>query len=206
MDRTVGVVLAGGRSRRMGGTDKSLLTFLDRPLLHRILERFAPQVEELLLSANGELSRFQTFPLRVVADHRSGQPGPLAGIEAAFLACDADWLVTVPVDLPFLPLDLVQRLWAAKGPLNQPAVASSRGRIHPVIALWPRAILPAIRAALDAEQRRMLDLLARLGHQIVEFPALPDGQDPFFNVNDPASLEQARQWIASISSGTLRKT
>ncbi|MBF0271988.1 MAG: molybdenum cofactor guanylyltransferase [Magnetococcales bacterium] len=201
MEQTVGVVLAGGRSRRMAGTEKIFLPFLNGLLLTRILERFAPQVTSVWLSANGDPDRFARFGLPVIGDVRPDHPGPLAGVEAAFLATGADWIVSVPVDVPFLPTDLLQRLQAGGLQENQSVVAASAGRIHPVVCLWPQGVLPSLSAALESGNRRLMDWLASHAHRVVDFPMRPGVPDPFFNVNDPDSLSLAEQWAATEPSG-----
>ncbi|MBF0214438.1 MAG: molybdenum cofactor guanylyltransferase [Magnetococcales bacterium] len=198
-EQAVGVVLAGGCSRRMAGREKSLLPFANGLLLSRILERFLPQVGSALLSANGDPDRYFRFGLPVIADLRVDRPGPLAGIEAAFLATSAPWIASIPVDVPFLPPDLIARLRAAVIRADQPVVARSGGRLHPVIALWPRRFLAAIQAFLDSDNRKLIDLLALHAHQQVDFPPGPEGVDPFFNVNDPDRLAQAERWAATAS-------
>ncbi len=187
-----GVVLAGGLSRRMQGREKALLPFGEGVLLDRTLARFAPQVTRVVLSANGDPTRFARFGLPVIPDARPDHPGPLAGVEAAFLATGADWLLSVPVDLPFLPLDLAARLGDradARDPM--PVVAAGGFGLHPVVCLWPRAALPWIRHALDAGQLRLMDWFARHPCLTVVFDQPPNGVDPFFNVNHPDALMEA---------------
>lgn len=196
----MGLVLAGGLSRRMGGREKAFLPFGDELLLTRTLRRFANQVESVLLSVNGDPARFACFDRSVVQDHRSGCLGPLAGIEAAFLATEAEWMVSVPVDLPFLPLDLVQRLSEAARVQPLPTVAFCGGRIHPVVCLWPRSALAGIQAALDADNRRMMAWFATCSHQVVEFVVESGGVDPFFNVNHPENLVAAVSMAKELES------
>ncbi|MEO5334973.1 MAG: molybdenum cofactor guanylyltransferase [Magnetococcus sp. YQC-5] len=187
----VGLVLAGGLSRRMNGREKAFLPFGEDVLLTHILKRFIPQVSSMLLSANGDAARFARFDLPVIADRRSGTPGPLAGIEAAFWASGAEWMVSVPVDVPFLPLDLVSCLGASANKSGLTTVAKSDGRIHPVICLWSRSALPLIQSALDADNRRMMALFKTLPHETVEFAPDSRGVDPFFNINQPDLLTEA---------------
>ncbi len=191
LDSVIGLVLAGGLSRRMNGRAKAFLPFGNDCLLTRVLQRFAPQVQSVVLSANGHLDRFASFNLPIVVDVRSDYAGPLAGIEAAFLATSAAWIVSVPVDLPFMPMDLVARLSDAAKHTGLPSVAQSGERIHPVVCLWPRSALPDIQSALDAGNRRMMAWLATHPHQVVLFKVDSEGVDPFFNINYPDSLAQA---------------
>jgi molybdopterin-guanine dinucleotide biosynthesis protein A len=186
-----GVILAGGLSRRMGGGDKCLLPFGDRPLLAHVIERLRPQVAALALNANGDATRFAPFGLDVVADDATDFAGPLAGILAAM-----DWakrvhpsvttVLTVPADTPFLPRDLAARLEAA----GAPALARSGGRIHPVVGLWPVTLADGLRAALRREGIRKVEAwTGRLDPAIVDFEV--GAVDPFFNINAPDDLLRA---------------
>lgn len=202
-----GIVLAGGQSRRMGGGDKSLLPLGGGSVLDQVLSRFGPQIETLALSANGDPARFARFGLPVLADTVEGFAGPLAGIltgldwAAAGTPCKA--VVTAAGDTPFLPLDLVDRLAAAAG--EHPgsiAVAASAGRRHPTFALWPTECRDALRHFLiDQDNRRVLAFIERHKHVEVEFPVLqPVGLDPFFNINVPDDLAEARRLLQSMTS------
>ena len=186
--RIFGVILAGGQGRRMGGTDKALLPLSGRPLVSHVQERLAPQVEDLALSANGAAGRFAFTGLRVLPDHVS--QGPLSGILAALeWAEGADAVVSAAVDTPFLPCDLVPRLWlAGEGGL---AVAESGGRIHPVCALWPRSLAPDLRAFLSSGGARMMEFCDRNGAARALFA--PETPDPFLNINTPDDRALAEQ-------------
>lgn len=135
---TLGCVLAGGLATRMGGGDKTLRELHGRPLLAHILTRLAPQCAGLAISANGDPARFAAFGLPVWPDPLPGM-GPLGGVLAALEASPHPFVLTVPGDAPFLPPDLVARLHAGRGMVTV-AQAASRGRAHPVIALWPRGL------------------------------------------------------------------
>jgi molybdopterin-guanine dinucleotide biosynthesis protein A len=198
----VGVVLAGGLSRRMGGGDKCLRPLGGRPLLAHIVERARPQVDSLILNANGDATRFAAFGLEVVADGVEGFAGPLAGILAgmdwaAGHAAGARWLASFPADAPFLPLDLVARLRAAAESQGRPlACAASDGRTHPVVGLWSLALAAELRLALVQDGLRKIDLwTARHGVAEVEWPARP--YDPFFNANRLEDLAEAERLLAA---------
>lgn len=196
-----GVALAGGLSRRMEGREKAFLTLGKEPILHRLLLRFSPQVGEVVLSANGDAERFADTGLRVIPDARPDYPGPLAGVEAAFLALPkAEWLLSVAVDLPFLPLDLAATLWAAseEGGKKEPVTVSSARRLHPVVTLWPRSVLPDLTAYLDAGERRLMAWFDGRPHRVVDFPVPEGGPDPFLNLNRPEDLERAEAIIAKL--------
>jgi len=197
----VGVLLAGGLARRMGGGDKCLRPLAGRPLLAHIVERVSPQVDRLVLNANGDPERFGEFRLEVVADQIEGFAGPLAGILAAMdwartHVPDARWLASFPSDAPFLPADLVTRLLSVcKAQAKPLACAASGGRTHPVVGLWPVALAEDLRHAMWEEEMRKIDLwTARHGVAEVEWPVGP--VDPFFNANRPGDLAEAERLLA----------
>lgn len=191
------VILAGGRAERMGGGDKCLRPLGGRPLLSHVLERLRPQVEALVLNANGDPARFAAFGLPVLPDGVADQPGPLAGVLAglewaARLPDPPRRLLSVPGDSPFLPRDLVARLLAADG--EGVTVAASGGRRHPVVALWPLALARPLRRALLEEGLRKVGVFAeRQGGDSVDWPAAP--LDPFFNANRPEDLAEAERLL-----------
>lgn len=199
--RPVGVLLAGGRSRRMGGGDKCLLPLAGRPLLAHVVARAAPQVSLLAINANGDPARFARWRLPVVRDGVAGRPGPLAGVLAgmewaAAHAPGATHVATFAADTPFLPRDTVARLARALGPGRPLACAASGGRAHPVFGLWAVALRADLRRALEDEGVRKVDAwTARHGVARVDFPSA-DG-DPFFNVNTPDDLARAEELAAA---------
>lgn len=210
MNRKVaGIILAGGQSRRMGGGDKSLLALGSGRLLDHVIERFAPQVGPLALSANGDPLRFTGISLPVLADTVKGFAGPLAGVLAGLEwvseNTDCHVLVTAAGDTPFLPQDLVKRLTAASASRSGlMAVACSDGKRHPTFALWPMACRDALRHFLvDEDNRRVSAFIDRHGSVDVEFPMLKsDTQqiDPFFNINMPGDLAHAERLLQSMRS------
>lgn len=185
MARILGLILAGGQGSRMGGADKALLLLAGQSLLAHVIRRFAPQVPALAISANGDADRFAVFGLPVLADLASGQ-GPLAGVLAGL-----DWaadqgaaaLVTVAVDTPFFPDDLVARLTVFPGGV----MAADAAGLHPTFGLWPVAARQTLAQALQAGERRLAAFADSHGFARVTFP----GSDRFFNINRPADLLRA---------------
>lgn len=197
----VGVLLAGGRSSRMGGGDKFLRTLGGRPILERVIERARPQVATLILNAGGDPRRFAAHRLPVVADVIEGFAGPLAGILtglewAAANVPEAAWVASFATDAPFLPEDLVALLAAAvEAEGAEMACAASGGRTHPVFALWPVRLRDALRRAMVADGMRKIDAWTaayRIAH--VDYSCIP--VDPFFNVNRPEDLAAAEALLA----------
>src|SRR5262245_16660469 len=159
----IGLLLAGGQSRRMGGGDKCLRLLGGETILARIIARVGPQVRRLVLNANGDPARFASYKLPVVADSVEGFAGPLAGVLAgldwaAANAPDCPWVASVPTDAPFLPPDLVDRLLAAVEQGADMACAASGGQPHPVVGLWPVRLRHYLRGALTVEQIRKVDV------------------------------------------------
>ncbi len=196
-----GVVLAGGRARRMGGGDKALREIGGRTILARVIARLEPQCECLAINANGDPRRFASFRLPVIADSVKDFPGPLAGILAALDWAAADrpnaaWVLSAPADCPFLPRDLVARLSQALITENAEfAVAASKARSHPVVGLWRVASREALRRALAVEGlRKVSQWTARFRGATVEWPSEP--LDPFFNVNTVDDLAAAERLAA----------
>ncbi|MBF0124069.1 MAG: molybdenum cofactor guanylyltransferase [Magnetococcales bacterium] len=199
-----GLILAGGRSQRMG-SDKALMTLAGRPLLSHAITRLAPQVSEIWISAHGEhaaaslpsslVGEGRVRGAKVVVDRRPGHLGPLAGIEAGLLATQADWLLTVAVDVPFFPLDLATRLYRSVQGTALPAIAAWRGRSHPVMTLWPGQLLSWISGELDHNHLALGRGLATIPHRVVDFSHDTDRYDPFFNVNTLEDVYQAEQII-----------
>jgi molybdopterin-guanine dinucleotide biosynthesis protein A len=203
MTGVVGLLLAGGQARRMGGGDKGMRLLGGRPLIAHTIERLKPQVGPLVLNANGDPARFAEYGLPVVADTVEGFAGPLAGILtglewAAEHAPHCPWVVSVPTDAPFLPDDLVECLVEATQELvDDMACAMSDGRSHPVVGLWPVRLAGELRAALVDEGVRKIDAwTARYRLATVEFPT--DPVDPFFNVNSPEDLAEAERLLGLI--------
>lgn len=205
----VGVVLAGGLSRRMGGGDKGLLSLDEQPMLSHVLQRIGPQAATLILNANGDPARFSNFDLPVVADTKTGAKGPLAGVLAGMVWArqhkpTATHIVTVSSDAPFLPSNLVTRLLEGVRETGHPiALAASDGNRHPVIGLWPVALADDLAAALDKGVRKVVTWTDPHGCATVDFPLITvNGAplDPFFNANTPEELDAARAILQTTPS------
>ena len=199
----VGVLLAGGLARRMGGGDKCLLGLGGRTVLDHVIERARPQVHALVLNANGDPGRFAAFGLTVAADVIEGFAGPLAGVLTGMEWAranrpDCRWIATFAADTPFFPLDFVARAMrriAEQG--ADMACASSGGRAHPVFGLWPVRLANDLRLAMTEHAVRKVDVwTARHRLTEVDFATVPI--DPFFNTNRPEDLEEAERHLAKL--------
>jgi molybdenum cofactor guanylyltransferase len=202
---TVGVLLAGGLSRRMGGGDKALRQLDGVTLLDRVIARLRPQVDALVLNANGEPGRFAEYDLPVVADAVSDFAGPLAGVLAgldwtAEHYPDCRYVVSVATDAPFLPEDLVARLAAAlEHAAAELACAASGGRSHPVFGLWPVRLRDDLRRAVIDEGVRKVDLWTAR-HNLVTVSFADQPIDPFYNANRPEDLDAAVRLLRSLGA------
>jgi molybdopterin-guanine dinucleotide biosynthesis protein A len=208
-----GVILAGGRATRMGGGDKGLVTIGGRPLLAHVIDRLRPQVSGILLNANGDADRFRDFDLPVRPDPIAGFPGPLAGILAGL-----DWaaeegaeaVVSVPVDTPFFPEDLVARLLHAARGRNRPLAMAATPRRdgarlrsggtgpvnrHPTFGLWSTGLRDDLRAALADGVRKVVLWTDRHDPGEALFEDTPF--DPFFNVNTPEDVAEAERMLGT---------
>ena len=195
---TLGLVLAGGLARRMGGGDKALIAIGGVAILDRVLARLRPACTDIILNANGDPARFARYGLPVIPDSVPDFAGPLAGILAgldwaAAHAPDIEWLASAPGDCPFLPHDLVSRLHEARQKAGTPlACARSGDWRHPVVALWRVALRDDLRHALIEESLHKIEVwTARHGVAIAEWPTTPI--DPFFNVNTPEDAAEAER-------------
>ena len=197
-----GVLLAGGLARRMGGGDKCLRPLSGETLLARVIGRVAPQVDPLILNANGDPARFASYGLPVVADVVEGYAGPLAGILTAL-----DWaaeqaphcplVASFATDAPFLPRDMVETMIEARDLAGADlACAKSEGRAHPVLGLWPVELRADLRESLVEKGERKIDRWTA-GHRLVEVAFPSDPVDPFFNANRADDLVEAERLIAA---------
>jgi molybdopterin-guanine dinucleotide biosynthesis protein A len=200
--RLVGLVLAGGQSRRMGGGDKALRELAGISLLGRVVERLRPQVAALVLNANGDPARFAAFGLPVVADSVPGFAGPLAGVLAgldwaARHRPDCPFVLSVATDAPFLPQDLAARFVAAVTEAGADlACAASGGRAHPVFGLWPVRLREDLRRAVVEEGIRKVDQWTAR-HRLVTADFADRPVDPFFNANRPEDFATAAALLAA---------
>jgi molybdopterin-guanine dinucleotide biosynthesis protein A len=195
-EKTLGLVLAGGLARRMGGGDKARIRIGGETILQRVLTCLGPQCSSLIINANGDPARFADAGLPVIADSVPDFAGPLAGILAGFdwaaaNAPHAAWLASAPGDCPFLPKNLVARLHDARVNAGTPLACARSGEWrHPVVGLWSVQLRDDLRQALTGEGLHKIELwTARHGVAIADWPATP--VDPFFNVNTPEDAARA---------------
>jgi molybdopterin-guanine dinucleotide biosynthesis protein A len=194
----LGLVLAGGLARRMGGGDKARIRIGGATILERVLARLKPQCSRIIINANDDPARFADTGLPVVQDNIPGFVGPLAGILAgldwaAAHAPEVSDIISVPGDCPFLPVDLVTRLLGERQADGHPLACARSGEWrHPVVGLWPVGLRDDLRRALAEEGLRKIESwTARHGVAIADWPSAP--VDPFFNVNSPEDVAEAER-------------
>ena len=189
------VILAGGQANRMGGGDKGRLMLGDQSLIQRVIERITPQVDAVVLNANGDLGRFEDLGLPVVADSIEGFPGPLAGVLAGMdWAAEQghEWLISVAADTPSFPRDLAARLAEHDTPVVVAATPDpERGRLpQPTFGRWRVALRDDLRAALNEGVRKIRQWTQAQGETLVVFD-----EGDFFNINTPDDLAWAEQHL-----------
>lgn len=187
-EKVAGLILAGGLGSRMGGVDKGLVALDGRPMVAQVLDRFSPQVAQVLINANRNADAYAGFGVAVVADRVEGFVGPLAGLDAGLHAAspDCQWVATCPCDSPFLPLDLVARLLAAaKAGGAEVAMARSEGQTQPVFLLAHRSTAASLAAYLAGGGRKIDRWVEGERHVIVDFDDCPEA---FANINTAEEL------------------
>jgi molybdenum cofactor guanylyltransferase len=187
--------LAGGQGRRMGGVDKGLRELRGKPMVAWVLQRFAPQVDEILINANQNVAVYSRFGYRVIEDEIGGFAGPLAGLQRGLATASHPLVATVPCDSPFLPHDLIARLRAALvAAQSQLAVVKTGAQPHPVFCLCRREVLPHLNAFLASGGRKIDAWYASLDVTVVSFDDEPQAFD---NINTAAELAAAENALRS---------
>ena len=197
-----GIILAGGLSRRMGGGDKGLLMLGETSIIERVIDKILPQVGSLAININGDSSRFPDYKLPIIPDSIKGYLGPLSGIlagmEWAFKNGNR-YIATVAADTPFLPDDLIKRLHAMVKRKNlNIGIAASRILsgddvfIHPTFGIWEVALKDDLRDALANDTRKIMFWAKKFKLDYYYFDTIDKLSDPFFNINTPDDLEEAK--------------
>ncbi len=183
-----GVVLAGGKARRMDGLDKGMVLFRDTPLIEHVLNRLAPQVDQLIINANRNFDFYTQAGVPVVADERLDFAGPLAGMEAALSRVRTPLSLVVPCDTPFLPDDLAARMLRAMNQDGADIVIPDDGdQVQPVFCLMRTSLLDSISRSLDSGIQKVQDWLAM---QNLSWADFSDHPDAFTNINDHETLKR----------------
>lgn len=184
MTMITGVVLAGGKARRMGGVDKGLLELNGKPLWQYVADALMTQLSHVVINANRHQEIYQVSGLKVIEDSLADYPGPLAGMLSVMQQEAGEWFLFCPCDTPYIPHDLAARLTHQRK--DAPVVWVHDGeRDHPTIALVNRAIEPLLLEYLQAGERRVMAFMRLAGGHAVDFS---DRKEAFINVNTPEEL------------------
>jgi molybdopterin-guanine dinucleotide biosynthesis protein A len=176
------IILAGGESRRMGGNDKGLLLLDGQPLVQHVLARIVPQVDGLWISANRHVAEYQRFGYPVVQDTTDGYLGPLAGVLAGLRVAEAEWVLMVPCDTPYLPMDMLEKLMASRA--GKDIVVASAARVHATVMLCRRGLVNNLAEFLARGERKVQLWQAQLNCAVAQF----DDEAVFANLNTPEQL------------------
>lgn len=194
-----GVILAGGRGSRMGGADKGLQNFRGVPLALFTLMRLGPQVGELMINANRNLSAYEAFGAPVWPDGLADFAGPLAGFLVGLEQCETEYLVTVPCDTPLFPLDLVERLGEALqregADIAMAAAREEDGQVRaqPVFSLIRRELMESLVRFTHGGGRKIDAWTAQHKTVLVQFDRPGDDPAAFCNANTLAELHKLEQ-------------
>ena len=192
--QVTGVILAGGQGRRMNGCDKGLMTLGDKALIDYIITAFRHQADSLLISANRNIDRYRALGFPVINDQLSGFNGPLAGIACCMAAASTDLIVTVPCDSPFLPGDLVGRLYdTLQHQQADISVVHDGERLQPVFSMYQTKLLDSLSAFLDRGERKIDKWFAEHQVGITDFS---DNPNAFLNINTPEDLDEIQHKVA----------
>ena len=191
------VILTGGRSSRMGGGIKSLIKFNNKYIFDRIFENLQTQVDKIIINSNDSENLFVKYNVEVIKDSLEGYLGPLAGLHATleWLNKNApyiNWLVTVPGDTPFIPINLVKKLLdKVKNSNHKIVLAQSNGKTHPIIGIWHSNLFESLKNSLNSGNRKIMDWASQHSLEYVEFAN--SKYDPFFNINYIEDLIEAKE-------------
>lgn len=192
------IILAGGRATRMGGADKGLVTFCQKPLVSHIIERLAPQADEILINANREIESYKTLGYLVLQDEIADFAGPLAGMQLGLKHAAHEYVLTAPCDTPLLPLDLAERMLTTLIHSNADiAVAISNGDTHPVFCLCKKTVLPSLNNYLQNGGRKVSEWQQSLKYVYVDFS---DCNGAFANLNTAEDLSALAKKLETASA------
>ncbi len=193
-EAVTGVILAGGEARRMGGRDKGLIEISGRPMIEFIINAFEPQVDTLLINANRNEEHYAAYGHPVIADELSGYNGPLAGMASCLRVVSTEYMATLPCDSPFVPADLVTRLYRQLVEDDADiSVAHNGERLQPVFSLMKSSLIDSLQSYLASGERKIDRWYAR--HRMTETD-FSDRPETFINVNTPEEIEEIEKSLS----------
>lgn len=182
-----GVILAGGQARRMGGQDKGLIEISGKAMIEHVITALQPQVNNIIINANRNHDIYAKYGIPVIADNYEGFNGPLAGMASCMKVIDTEYMITTPCDSPFVPDDLVTRMYTALQEKQADiSVADSGDRIQPVFCLLKCTLLESLLAYLDSGERKIDRWFQQHVMTRVDFSDKPE---TFINVNTPEDIK-----------------
>ena len=197
-NKVASVILAGGLSRRMNNKNKALIKLKNKPLISYVLSIITKQSDYIVINSNRNSEEFEKFGFDVVKDSISNFPGPLAGVLSGMdwlneKHPECKWIFTCPTDAPFLPNDIIKKLYDICSKKNKLiSVAQSNGRVHPVFALWHMSLREKLRNSINSGVRKVDKFTFDYSPSVVNFE---DNKDPFFNINSPEDLIHAETFV-----------
>ena len=193
-EAVTGVILAGGEARRMGGRDKGLIEISGRPMIEFIIDAFKPQVDTLLINANRNEERYAGYGHAVIADELTGFNGPLAGMASCLRVVSTEYMATLPCDSPFVPADLVDRLYRQLVVDDaEISVAHNGERLQPVFSLMKSSLIDSLQSYLASGERKIDRWYAR--HRMTETD-FSDRPETFININTPEEIEEIERSLS----------
>jgi molybdopterin-guanine dinucleotide biosynthesis protein A len=194
-DSVAGVILTGGRSKRMGGVIKAQQLLGGQTLIQHVIDRMKPQVEQLVLSVEKVSTEFSSYGLQQLADPEPGSNGPLGGLLSALsnLNGQHDWMLLAPCDAPFFPLDLGQKLKRQAVKMEaQGCVVRYQAEVQPTFSIWNQSLLPLLKSAVLEQGMGGFKQFLRV-HALAVLDWDESDISPFFNINDPGALVEAQR-------------
>ncbi len=184
--KVTGIILAGGKARRMGGQDKGLIHLAQKPMIEYVLNAIQPQVDDIIINANRNQAIYKAYGFPVVADQIEGYCGPLAGMASGLQAANTPFVVTVPCDSPLIPDDLVQKLYSTMQDEDaEICTAHSSGRMQPVFTIMKTEVLPSMLEFLNNGERKIDKWFEKHHLAIADFS---DQAETFININSEEEL------------------
>ncbi len=188
------VIMIGGKSSRLGGGIKSLIKINNKKIFDIILERIQPQIDKIIINSNIEDTEISKYKFPIIKDVKQGYLGPLAGIHAGMQWLNknkpkVDWLLTLPGDTPFIPLNLVSCFEEKINQDSKIILAKSNDKIHPIIGAWHTSLLTSLNEHLESGTRKILEWAGNHSLEFLEFNE--KSYDPFFNINTPIDINKA---------------
>ena len=188
------IIMIGGKSSRLGGGIKSLIKINNKKIFDIILERIQPQIDKIIVNSNIEDAEISTYKFPIIKDVKQGYLGPLAGIHAGMQWLNknkpkVDWLLTLPGDTPFIPLNIVSCFEEKINQDSKIILAKSNDKIHPIIGAWHTSLLKSLNEHLESGTRKILEWAENHPLEFLEFNE--KGYDPFFNINTQIDINKA---------------